>query len=119
MVNTQDPLLSFPASVSFAPYAYFRNVSATPKTLQFVVYYMDGRTVKSLPLADLTLQPGQAQGPDGGGDGVAKRAGILMQADTLELGGLAVDEQAVVGIELELADAEGRDDFVKRLAVER
>ena len=62
MVNTQDPLLNFPASVSFTPYAFFRNISDTPKTLQFVVYYMDGRTVKSLPLADLTLQPGQAQG---------------------------------------------------------
>src|SRR5208283_2218606 len=40
----------------------FRNVSAAPKTLHFAVYYMDGRTAKSLPLADLTLQPGQAQG---------------------------------------------------------
>jgi hypothetical protein len=61
MVNTQDPLLNFPASVSFSPYAYFRNVSATPRTLHFAVYYMDGRTVKTLPLADLALAPGQAQ----------------------------------------------------------
>jgi hypothetical protein len=29
MVNQQDPLLNFPASVSFTPYAFFRNVSAT------------------------------------------------------------------------------------------
>jgi len=61
MVNQQDPLLNFPASVSFTPYAFFRNVSNSPKTLSLVVYYMDGRTPKSLSLPDLTLQPGQAQ----------------------------------------------------------
>ncbi len=61
MVNQQDPLLNFPASVSFTPYAFFRNISNAPKTLSLVVYYMDGRTQKSLSLPDLTLQPGQAQ----------------------------------------------------------
>ena len=59
------------------------------------------------------LQAGEAQGPDGYGHGVAKGAGILVQADALELGGLAVDKQAAVGIELELADAERRDGFVE------
>ncbi len=61
MVNQQDPLLNFPASVSFTPYAFFRNIAATPRMLHFVVYYMDGRTVKSLPLPDLALQPGEAR----------------------------------------------------------
>jgi hypothetical protein len=28
--------------VNFTPYAFFRNVSATPKTMHFAVYYMDG-----------------------------------------------------------------------------
>jgi len=64
------------------------------------------------------LQPGEAQGPHGCGNGIAEGASILMQADALELGGLAVDEQAAVGIELELAETECRDGFVKRLAVE-
>jgi hypothetical protein len=61
MVNHQDPLLNFPEFVSFTPYAFFRNIAATPKTLHFGVYYMEGRTVKSLPLADLALQPGEAR----------------------------------------------------------
>ncbi len=61
MVNQQDPLLNFPASTSFTPYAFFRNASATPKTLHFGLYYMEGRTVKSLPLPDLALQPGEAR----------------------------------------------------------
>jgi hypothetical protein len=52
-----DPLSNFPASVSFTPYAFFRNISATPKTLHVVAYYMDGRTVKSLPLAWMGKQP--------------------------------------------------------------
>jgi hypothetical protein len=26
--------------------AFFRDISATPKTLHFVVYYMDGRTIQ-------------------------------------------------------------------------
>ncbi len=61
MVNQQDPLLNFPASVSFTPYAFFRNISDTARTLKIVAWYMDGRTAKSLPLPDLPLQPGQAQ----------------------------------------------------------
>ncbi len=61
MVNQQDPLLNFPGSVSFIPYAFFRNVSTAPKTLHFGLYYMEGRNVKSLPLPDLALQAGEAQ----------------------------------------------------------
>lgn len=61
MVNQQDPLLNFPASIDFTPYAFFRNISVTPKTLHFGLYYMEGRTVKSLPLPDLALQPGEAR----------------------------------------------------------
>jgi len=61
MINTQDPLLNFPASVNFSPYAYFRNISAAAKTLRFTIYYMPGRTAASLSLPDLTLQPGEAE----------------------------------------------------------
>ena len=42
---------------------------------------------------------------------------ILMHTNTLELGRLAVDQQAAVGIELKLADAKCRDGFVERAAV--
>ncbi len=52
MVNQQDPLLNFPDSVSFTPYAFFRNISATPKIVHFVAYYMEGRTPKSSPVPD-------------------------------------------------------------------
>ena len=45
------------------------------------------------------LEPRQAQGPDRRRDGVAERAGVLVDADALELGRAAVDQQAAVGIE--------------------
>jgi hypothetical protein len=59
MVNQQDPMLNFPAGLTFYPYAFFRNIAGASRVLHFVIYYMDNGHVKSLPLPDLTLAAGQ------------------------------------------------------------
>jgi hypothetical protein len=59
MVNQQDPMLNFPAGLTFYPYAFVRNIASASRTLSFTAYYMDNGHVKSLPLPDLTLAPGQ------------------------------------------------------------
>lgn len=60
MVNHQDPMLGFPAQVSFTPYAYFRNVATQPRTILAKAYYMNGKTANVISAAGLVLQPGQS-----------------------------------------------------------
>ncbi len=61
MVNQQDPILNFPAGLTFYPYAFYRNIAAVDRTLHFAVYYMDGGNVKTLSLPDMALHPGEAR----------------------------------------------------------
>ena len=61
LTNQQDPELGFPSTVKFWPYAFFRNISSTPRALHFAAYYMEGKTVTKLSLNDMTLRPGEAQ----------------------------------------------------------
>jgi hypothetical protein len=62
MVNKQDPLLNFPTHVAFSPYAFFRNVASAPRTLNFQVYYNEGRqSAATLRMSKLVLEPGEAR----------------------------------------------------------
>jgi hypothetical protein len=64
MVNEQNSHLGFPDGVQFVPYVFFRNLAAQLRTIHVTAYYAEGNTntaTKSLPLPDVTLQPGQAQ----------------------------------------------------------
>jgi hypothetical protein len=38
MTNQQDPLLNFPPGLTFYPYAFYRNIAASDRTLHFAVY---------------------------------------------------------------------------------
>ena len=59
MANQQDPLLSFPDGLVFYPYAFFRNISSSDRTLRIAAYYMDNGHAKMLSLPDLVLRAGQ------------------------------------------------------------
>src|ERR1017187_8298605 len=59
-------------------------------------------------IASHLLQQCETIRPDSDGNGVAKRAGVLMNANALEFRGLAVDQQTAVGNEFEMADAKRR-----------
>jgi hypothetical protein len=61
MVNEQEQMLNFPAGLQFSPYAFFLNLSAAPKVLHSQVYYMEGKTVKTLAIPDMSLAAGEAK----------------------------------------------------------
>lgn len=62
MVNEQDTALGFPSGVKFWPYAFFRNLAGSSRTLHFSAYYMAGsRQVQRILLPDVTLEPGEAK----------------------------------------------------------
>ena len=63
------------------------------------------------------LENSQAAFPDLTRDGRAESAGVFVEADALELHGLAVEPEAGVGVELDGADAEGSAIGVERVAV--
>jgi hypothetical protein len=57
MVGAQDPMMGFPANLSFQPYGYFRNIGGQPMTLSGQIFYTKGGQAGSLPLPATALPP--------------------------------------------------------------
>ena len=55
MVGAQDPMMGFPANLTFQPYGYFRNISGQPMKLSGQIFYSKGGQSASLRLPDTIL----------------------------------------------------------------
>jgi len=60
MNGPADTMMGFPKATVFTPYAYFRNVSSSPKVVQPSLNWMNGSSPQSANLPAITLQPGQS-----------------------------------------------------------
>ena len=57
MVGSQDPMMGFPAGLTFAPYAYVRNIGTSLANISARILYSQAGAAKSLTLPALTIQP--------------------------------------------------------------
>lgn len=57
MVGAPDPMMMFPATTRFAPYATVHNTTNQNLKLSPTVYYMDGGAAKDAPLSPVVLGP--------------------------------------------------------------
>ena len=58
MVGKPDSMMGFPASISFEPFAFLRNLGSKPIEISPTVRYMDNGVAKDLPLSKILLPPG-------------------------------------------------------------
>ncbi len=61
MVGPSDPMMAFPASVSFAPYSLLRNVSEQQVSVGPTIWWMEGGQPQSAALPQVALAPHQTQ----------------------------------------------------------
>jgi hypothetical protein len=61
MNGTPDPMMMFPADVTFAPYAVLRNPNSHPAAVTPTVYYPSGSTWLPLQLPPISLDGGESR----------------------------------------------------------
>ena len=61
MSGAADPMMSFPAGTTFAPYSITRNIADQPIRVSPTLWWMEAGTPRSAPLHSLTVSPGQTQ----------------------------------------------------------
>jgi hypothetical protein len=61
MSGAADPMMSFPAGTTFAPYSIMRNIADQPIRVSPTLWWMEAGTPRSAPLHSLTVSPGQTQ----------------------------------------------------------
>jgi uncharacterized protein YjdB len=61
MTGTADPMMQFPAGITFTPYTIVRNISNRPLTATPTVWWMAGGAAQSFQLPNVSLPPYQCQ----------------------------------------------------------
>jgi hypothetical protein len=64
MAGAADPMMSFPAGTTFAPYSVLRNVSDAPLSVMPTLWWMAAGAPQSAQLTPVSIQPHQTLGLD-------------------------------------------------------